>query len=65
MKSKEWYEKRLQKYFDECYEEYKETVEWYTNPANNKWKFIIPELELKVLLICDDHGTITEIHKYI
>lgn len=50
----------LQKYFSKYYCEYAETVEFYVNPAINKWHFIIPELNLDILLTCYDDGRVVE-----
>lgn len=55
-----WYIKRLQKYFNEHYLVYDETVEWYANPEPNKWRFLIHELGLNILLTCDEKGNVTE-----
>lgn len=59
--SAKWYNTRLQRYFDKYYKAYEETAEFYTNPAQNKWKFNIPELGIIVLLTCNDHGTVTKV----
>jgi len=56
----QWYHNRLKRYFDDYYKPYEETAEWYVNPANNKWKFRIPELKLIITLTCNTKGTVTE-----
>ena len=60
MKSEKWYHERLQKYFDRTFGAYEESAEWYVNPAPNKWKFIIPELEIVVTLTCNNIGWVIE-----
>ena len=60
MKHEWWYIKRLQKYVNKHYGEYDESIEWYANPLPNQWRFVIPELELTILLTCDDEGEIVE-----
>ena len=55
-----YYAFRLQKYFNKFYFDYEETVEFYVNPEINKWRFIIPELNMEVLLTCYDDGRIVE-----
>lgn len=55
-----WYIKHLQRYFNKHYLNYDETVEWYANPEPNKWRFIVHELGLSILLICDKNGKVTE-----
>jgi hypothetical protein len=54
------YQTRLQRYFDKYYKPYEETAEWYVNPADNKWRFQIPELRLIITLTCNEQGTVTE-----
>ena len=58
-----WYIRRLQKYFNEHYLQYDETVEWYATLEINKWRFKINELYLEIILVCDDNGVITEFRK--
>lgn len=60
MKSERWYHEKLQRYFDRNFGPYGETAEWYNNPAPNKWKFIIPELEIVVTLTCNNIGWVIE-----
>lgn len=60
-----WYERRLQKYFDEYFKPYEETAEFYVNPAPNKWKFDIPELGITVRLCCTERGIVTEMRDKI
>ncbi len=55
-----YYERHLQKYFDEHYGEFEETVEWFVDSAPNKWKFIVPELSIAVTLVCGSNGEINE-----
>ena len=58
--SEGFFNAKLQKYFDKFYREYSETAEFYVNPEINKWRFIIRELGLNILLTCDDDGRIVE-----
>ena len=58
--SEEFFNAKLQKYFDKFYSDYAETAEFYVNPNVNKWRFIIRELGLNILLTCDDDGRIVE-----
>lgn len=60
-----WYQERLQRYFDEYFKPYEETAEWYINPAPNKWKFNIPELGLTIRLTCTERGIVTELRDRI
>lgn len=55
-----YYNIRLQRYFDKYYSEYVETAEFYVNPEINKWRFIVPELGLTILLTCYDDGRVVE-----
>ena len=64
-RSTDWYEDHLQRYFDEHYGEYDETVEWYINPDQNKWEFKVPELGVKIILRCNERGHVTEFKNYI
>ena len=59
-RSNKWYEARLSLYFERTFGAYEETAEWHINPAPNKWKFNIPELEFTVTLTCDNRGRVTE-----
>lgn len=59
-KTEKYYHDRLQKYFDRNYGPYKETAEFYVNPAVNKWKFKIPELCFEIVLTCNDIGQVIE-----
>lgn len=59
-----WYIKRLQKYYNEHYSQYEDSVEWFGNPLPNQWRFWIPELGCEVYLTCDDKGKVTEEIKY-
>ena len=58
----QYYEKKLQDYFNEYYWSYEAIAEFYTNPSDNSWRFYIPILEVEVLLTCKDDGQIIE-HK--
>lgn len=60
MRKEQWYQERLLEYFEDNYETYEDTIEWYVNPVINQWLFDIPELDLKVELTCDEDGEITE-----
>lgn len=54
------YERRLQRYFNAHYSQYDDTVEWFTDTAPNKWKFIVPELGKAITLICGANGVVCE-----
>lgn len=58
--SERFYEVRLKRYFDKYYSDFEETAEFYVNPEINKWRFVIPELGLNILLTCYDDGRIVE-----
>lgn len=58
--TEKFYNTKLQRYFDKYYSDYAETAEFYVNPEINKWRFIIPELSLNILLTCYDDGRIVE-----
>lgn len=55
-----YYERHLQKYFDEYYGEFEETVEWLMDTAPNRWQFIVPELSAVVTLTCGSNGEVNE-----
>lgn len=55
-----YYKRHLQRYFDEHYGQYEETVEWFADSTPNKWKFIVPELSIAVTLICGSNGDVSE-----
>lgn len=58
--TEKFYNTKLQKYFDKYYSPYTETAEFYVNPEPNKWRFIINELGLNILLTCEEDGRIVE-----
>lgn len=60
MRSKRWYQLRLQEYYNDHYGEYDDEVQWYTDPAPNKWKFIVPKLNYTIVLTCGDNGHVFE-----
>lgn len=51
---------RLQKYFDKYWSAYGDDAGWLVNPKPNQWIFIVDGLGLKVTLICNDNGRVTE-----
>lgn len=55
-----WYNNKLQKYFDNHYGKYEYDIEWFVNPAENIWRFIVPEYQIQVILTCDERGIVTE-----
>ena len=55
-----YYTPKLQKYFDKYYSAFAETAEFYVNPEVNKWRFIVHELGLNILLTCYDDGRIVK-----
>lgn len=58
--TEKWYQRRLAKYFTEHYSKYEDTAEYYADPAPNIWHFMILELRLRVMLVCDDSGQVRE-----
>lgn len=60
MKPEKWYQKHLTNYFTEHYGQYEDSAEFWPNPAPNQWLFRIPELGVKVRLICTDRGVVRE-----
>lgn len=56
----DYIEALLNLYYEENYSEYDETIEWYVNPAPNKWKFYIPDLGIIVTLTCNNQGEVIE-----
>ena len=59
----EYYNQRLQLYFNRHYKRYAKTAEFYVNPEINKWRFIIPDLNLNILLTYYDDGRIVEVRE--
>lgn len=59
MRNKRFYNSKLSAYFDNHYQEYTETAEWYAAPAINQWKFEIPGVGV-VVLACSIDGEVTE-----
>lgn len=58
MKTESFFERKLTAYFDCHYKDVGSEVEWYVNPAPNKWKF---ELRgIIVTLTCDEEGIVHE-----
>lgn len=60
MRTTQYYARKLAKYFNDYFSAYEETAEYYPNPEENQWMFIIPELGLRITLTCDDGGTVSE-----
>lgn len=58
MKTERFYQNHLRKYFDKHFSEYEDTVEYFVDPAPNQWKFMIPELDQTILLVCEDSGKV-------
>ena len=58
MKTEKFYRNHLWKYFDKHFKEYEDTVEYFVDPALNQWKFMIPELDQTILLVCEDSGKV-------
>ena len=59
-RSEKFYHNRLEKYLKYNYADVEDNIEWYVNPATNKWKFKVPGKDNIVLLTCDINGNITE-----
>ena len=51
MKSEKWYQRRLDAYFTEHFEQYEDTAEFWNDPAKNCWLFDIPELDQKIKFV--------------
>ena len=60
MRTEKWHQRRLAKYFTEHYEIYEDTAEFWNDPEPNQWLFDISELNIRVLLTCDEQGMVTE-----
>lgn len=60
MRTEKWYQRRLAKYFEENYEQYEDTAEWFSDPGINQWMFNIPELNTRIKLTCNENGLVTE-----
>lgn len=60
MRSKYFYRSKLDRYFNRHYFNNREEVQWYVDPAINKWKFYIPSIKKLVTLVCDDEGNVRE-----
>lgn len=58
MRSSLYYRRRLQRYFNEHYKEYEDSIEFYPDPAPNTWKFLVPELSQIVTLVCSEDGNV-------
>lgn len=58
-RSEKFYHDRLYDYLTDHYWVHEEDLEWYTNPAPNKWKFQVPEGPI-VILTCDEDGNVIE-----
>ena len=59
-RTEQFYNGKLQRYFDRNYSSYEESVEFYPNPDINKWKFIVRELGMEIELVCAYNGRIFE-----
>ena len=57
-----WYQRRLIKYFEDHYDKYDETVEYYVDPNVNQWSFEIVEngKKIHIILTSNDDGTVSE-----
>lgn len=60
MRSKGFYQRRLNRYFRRHYLAYDEEIAWCINTAINKWRFYIPSIKKLVTLVCDDEGNVRE-----
>lgn len=62
MKKESFYDKKLKAYYDCHYKHLDNEIEWYVNPASNRWKF---ELHGHIItLICDEEGIVHEQYCY-
>lgn len=60
MKPEKWYQRRLAKYFEEHYEQYEDSAEYFPDPFVNQWLFDIPERAVRVELTCTGNGEVKE-----
>ena len=60
MSKSDFYYRCLNKYFYKHYGEYEFDAQWFIDPAENQWKFYIPEVGLLIALTCDEYGHITK-----
>ncbi len=60
MRSKRFYQRNLDRYFNRHYFNYNDEAQWYVDPEVNVWKFYIPSLTKLVTLVCDDEGNVRE-----
>lgn len=60
MKPEKWYQRRLAKYFEEHYEQYEDSAEYFPDPFVNQWLFDIPERGIRVELTCTEKGEVKE-----
>lgn len=60
MRTKEWYQKHLDAYFNKYFKVYNDNddVEYFTDPAPNQWMFMIRYLDIVITLTCDDDGKV-------
>lgn len=59
-----FYETRLKRYFDTHYKIHENDVEWFVNPAPNKWSFKIPKLGQHITLVCDQKGVVASVVRF-
>lgn len=59
-KQEKYYRRRLHYYLEEHYGEYEDEIEYFNDPAINQWLFLVPQLNVRVKLTCDDFGKVTE-----
>lgn len=60
--TEKWYQRRLAKYFEDCYWSYEDSANYYTDPDINQWSFEIEENDKKVhvILVCNEDGSVSE-----
>ena len=62
MRKESFYDNKLKAYYDCHYKHLDNEIEWYVNPASNRWKF---ELHGHIItLICDEDGVVHEQYSY-
>ena len=60
MKPDKFYQSYLERYFNERYGAFEDTIEFFNDPAPNAWSFYIPDINYTATITCDDNGIVTE-----
>lgn len=56
----ELYQRGLNNYYNKHFGAYAYETQWYVDPADNQWKFYIPEVGSLITLTCDEYGYVTK-----